>query len=52
MTCSTYVLEQAANLNPVINWVPASGSLSIVSGRYRLTAPNNGTMLFYRLRRM
>jgi len=52
VTCSTYALEQAANLNPVINWVPASGSLSIVSGRYRVTAPNNGTMLFYRLRKM
>src|SRR5207244_354223 len=23
VTCGTYVLEQAANLNPVINWVPA-----------------------------
>jgi hypothetical protein len=50
VTCSTWVLEQAANLNPVINWVPATGSLSVVSGRYRLTTPNNGTMLFYRLR--
>jgi hypothetical protein len=51
VTCSTYVLEQTDNLDPVANWVPATGSLSVVSGRYRVTAPNTGGMIFYRLRR-
>ena len=50
VTCETYVLEQTASLTPTVQWQPATGQLSVVSGRYRLTRPNTGT-LFYRLRR-